>query len=82
MNLRRGEGALAGEQKRRGRDSRATHVGGIDLALNNVENRDVAGRAVRDRGARDETVLGLEEASHHVEDGRLPHRLGLKKKGK
>ena len=51
------------------------HVRGVDLALDDVENGDVA--ALLAGNGRHHAVLRLEQPSHHVEDGCLPHRLGL-----
>lgn len=51
------------------------YVGGIDVTLNNVENRDVACRLARYGG--NHPVFGLQETPHHVQHGRTPDRLGL-----
>lgn len=76
---RRGE-----EEKRReeGEENEAegTHVGRVDLALNDVEDRDVARCAVRHRGrGGDHAVLGLEKSAHDVEHGGLADRFGLRR---
>ena len=51
------------------------YVGGVDVTLNNVENRDVACRLAR--YGRDHPVFGLQKTSHHIQHGRTPDRLGL-----
>jgi hypothetical protein len=51
------------------------HVGGVHLALDDVEDGDVAALFAGDGG--DHAVLGLEQAAHDVEDGGFADRLGL-----
>lgn len=50
------------------------HVGWVDLALDDVEDGDVAGLLGGVGG--DHAVLGLEEAAHDVEDGGFADCLG------
>lgn len=49
------------------------HLRRIDLALDDVEQRDVAVVDASIAVGRDHHVLGLEETTHHVEHGRLAH---------
>lgn len=51
------------------------HVGGVDFALDDVEDGDVA--ALLPRYRRDHPVLRLQQSPHDVQYGCLPHRLGL-----
>ena len=51
-----------------------THVCRIGLALDDVEDGDVAAALARVR--RDHAVLGLQQAAHDVEHSCLAHRLG------
>jgi hypothetical protein len=53
------------------------HVGGIDVALNNVQDRDVARRLARYGG--NHPIFGLQKTAHHVQYRRTPDRLGLGK---
>ena len=71
-----GELALADAERR------LVDVGRVDVALDDVEDGDVARRLARRR--RDHAVLGLQEAAHDVEDGRAPDglRLGRRWKGR
>ena len=46
------------------------HLRGVDLTLDDVEDGDVAVGVLLVRGPADHHVLVLEEAAHHVEDGR------------
>lgn len=50
------------------------HVGWVDLALDDVEDGDVAGFLGGVGG--DHAVLGLEETAHDVEDGGFADGLG------
>ena len=52
-----------------------THVRRVDVALDDVEDGDVARGLARRR--RDHPVLGLQQPAHHVEHGRAPDRLSL-----
>lgn len=56
-------------------EQRLVDVGRVDVALDDVEDGDVARRLARRR--RDHAVLGLQEAAHDVEDGRAPDGLRL-----
>lgn len=51
------------------------HVRGVDFALDDVQDRDVAALLAGD--GRHHAVLGLEQPPHDVENGRLAHGLGL-----
>ena len=58
-----------------GNPASCAYVGGVDVTLNNVENRDVACRLARHRG--NHPVFGLQKTTHHIQHGRTPDRLGL-----
>ena len=47
----------------------------VDVALNDVQDGDVAGRLAR--AGRNHAVLGLQQAAHHVEHCRTSDGLGL-----
>lgn len=51
------------------------NICGIRLALDNIEDTDVAARLARRDG--DHAILGLEESAHDVQDGSFTHRLRL-----
>ena len=51
------------------------HICWVHLALDDVENRDVA--AFLARYGRDHPILGLQQSSHDIQYRRLPHCLGL-----
>ena len=56
------------------------HLSGVNLSLDDVENGDVAVVHLLVGGGGHHHVLGLQEASHHVENCRLANRrvLGLR----
>ena len=49
------------------------HLRRVDLALDDVEDRDVAALLPVLPSAGDHPILLLQQPSHHVKDGRLPH---------
>ena len=51
------------------------HISRVNLALDDVQNGDIAALLARNR--RHHAVFGLEEAPHHVKDSRLADRLRL-----
>lgn len=56
-----------------------THLCGVHLSLNNVENGNVAmiGLTVSACGHHD--ILGLQESPHHIKNCSLPHTCHLKR---
>ena len=61
--------------RHRGPGKLGAYVGGIDVTLNNVQDRDVACRLAR--YGRNHPVFGLQKTAHHVQHSRTPDRLGL-----
>lgn len=51
------------------------HIGRVHVALDDVQDGDVA--ALLAGYSRHHAILGLQQSSHHVENRRLAHRLGL-----
>jgi hypothetical protein len=48
--------------------NKSSHIGGVDISLYDIQNRDVAGRFTWRCGHH--TVLGLKQTPHDIEDGR------------
>ena len=51
------------------------NIGRVDIALYNIEDRNITGRLGRRR--RDHSIFWLQESAHYVENSRLSDRLCL-----